>query len=324
VNMSAPHTNEHHCMHHGKATTDCMPCKVDVDVWTQCAVHGPGERAGPVKLTNRSIIYLLHPPEGESFLVVLNGLWVDEASDQPFTGLRALEQQTGARIRFVLSPGAGHHLSLMAYARAFPDARICVAAGRISRENPALVSLDNVNAYPIDSPPEELEAAGLRVHVLRGLMEGPRTARAQFLTTQRWGYVCDSTEPLMVLHLPTGSLTSGGHHWWFRPAGHTDVIDMPGFMKLALRMMGLGIDYMKPGAVSCETNHTFAMHDRDAFQASCAEVLKWDFDILLDLHAPPNTCPTSGVKALFQTTIGPIAAADWHNVHWNQSKLPSS
>jgi len=320
--MSDPHTCESMCMDMGTATTDCVPCNVDVDIWTQCARHGPGQQNGPVSLNNRSVIYRLHPPEGEPFLVVLNGLWVDEEAGQPFKGLRALEEETGARIRYILSPGAGHHLSLVHYAKAFPDARVCVAAGRIPRENTELAAMDNVDVYPIDAPPAALEPAGLRIHVLGGLMEGPKAARAQFLTAGRWGYVCNSTEPLMVLHVPTGSITSGGHHWWFVPEGLDGVLDASGLVKFMVGMMGLGFDYMKPGAISCETNHAFAIHNRAAFQASCKEVLSWEFDKLLDLHAQVNTCPTSGAKKLFEDAIGPIAAGQWDDVVWRESSLP--
>ncbi len=322
--MSDPHTTETICMDMGSATTDCLPAAVDVDVWTQCARHGPGQQDGPLSLTNRSIIYKLHPAQGDAFLVVLNGLWVDDASGQPFKGLRMLEEQTGAKVRFILSPGAGHHLSLAAYAEAFPDARVCVAAGRIPRANPELVAMDNVDVYDIDSPPAELLAAGLRIHVLHGLMEGPKAARAQFMIAGVWSYELNSTEPLMVLHEPTGNLTSGGHHWWFVPEGHDGVLQMPGVMHLVLRMVGMGMGYMTAGAVSCETNHSFAIHDKAAFQASCTEFLSWDFDKLLDLHAPPNTCPTSGAKAMFETSVGPIAAGNWDNVVWNEGSLPAS
>ncbi len=321
--MSATFTGEELCMDMGVATTDCVPRRVDEDLWTQCARHGPGGRKGPVSVTNRSIIYRLHPPQGVSFLVVLNGLWVDEAARQPFAGLRALEHETGATVRAILSPGASHHLSLAAYARAFPEARVCVAEGRIPRQNPALVALDNVDVYAIDAPPPELEAAGLRVRVMGGLMEGRGAARVQLLTARRWGYVCDSTEPLMVLQIPTGTVTSGGHQWWFLPEGHDDVFSMPGAMRVVLRLLGLATDYMRPGAVACETNHGFAVRDHAALQVACRDVLDWDFEALLDLHAPPNTSPRSGAKAMFEAVLEPIAAGDWSRVPWEVAQIPA-
>jgi len=321
--MSEPRETEELCMNMGTATTGCRPCKVDENIWTQCSRHGPGEKAKPVSVTNRSIIYRLIPPAGDPFLCVLNGLWVDEEATQPFNGLRRLEEETGAKVRYILSPGTGHHLSLPAYAKAFPDARVCVAEGRISRENPDLLTHDNVDVFPIDSPPGELEAAGLRVYVLRGLMEGPGTAKIQRLVAGRKGYVCSSVEELMILHKPSGSITSGGHQWWFVPEGHGGVFQVPFIMRIMMRVMGLGFGYMRPGAIACETNHAFAIRDRAALQASCQEVLSWDFDKLLDLHAPPNTCPTSGAKALFEEALRPIATGEWDKVPWRAGSLPA-
>lgn len=313
--------NEGLCMDMGRATTDCVPRAVAEDVWTQCARHGPGQADGPVSLTNRSIIYRLRPPGGPPFLALLNGLWVDAEGDQPFQGLRALEARTGCPLRVILSPGSGHHLSLPAYARAFPDARVLVADGRIPRANPALVALNNVEVYPVDQPPADLAAAGLQIEVLAGLMEGGGTRRAQLLTAGDFRYVCDSVEPLMVLHTPSGVITSGGHHWWFVPDGH-EVIVLPGVLKLLLRLMGLGLEYLTPGQVSCEIHHNFAIHDRAALQASCARVLAWDFDGLLDLHAPANTCPRQGARALFEPVMGPIARGEWDRVVWRERALP--
>jgi len=306
----------------GDATTDCLPCHIDADVWTQCARHGPGQQKGRVSVTNRSIVYRLHPPEGEPFLVVLNGLWVDQATDQPFVGLRKLEEKTGARVRYILSPGASHHLSLSEYAKAFPDARVLVAEGRIPRTNPDLLALGNVEAYPVDAPPGALAAAGLRLLVVRGLMEGPGAAKVQRFTAGKKDYVCDSTEPLMAFHEPTGAVSSGGHQWWFVPEGQKNVFSVPWIMSMMLRVFGLGFGYMTPGAIACETNNSFAIHDRDALQASAREILSWEFDGLIDLHAQPNTCPKSGAKALFEAALGPIAAGDWERVPWSSSHLP--
>jgi len=52
----------------------------------------------------------------------------------------------------------------------------------------------------------ELEAAGLRIHVLGGLMEGPGTVKIQKMVAGRKGYVCNAAQELMVLHIPSGSI----------------------------------------------------------------------------------------------------------------------
>ncbi len=310
------------CMDMGRAVTDCIPRPVAQDVWTQVARHGPGQRKGKVSTTNRSIVYRLRPEGGTPFLVLVNGLWVDEGADQPFAGLRALERETACPLRFILAPGAAHHLSLSLYAKAFPEARVCVAAGRIPRTNPTLVALDNVEVYPIDAPPPELAAAGLRVRVLGGLMEGPGARRVAAFTGGGFGCVCDSTEPLMICHLPSGCITSGGHQWWFVAEGRRNAFDMPAPMRFVLRLMGIGIDYMRPGQIVFDPNHNFAIHDRAALQASCSDVLSWDFDTLLDLHAPPDSCPRGNARDLLEPVLAPLAEGRWDEVSWRDGVLP--
>lgn len=315
-------SNECICMDMGEATTDCSPVEVLPDVWTQVARHGPGEAKGPVAVTNRSIIYRLHPAEGEPFLAVLNGLWVDGAKGEPFGGLRSLEESTGAKVRFILAPGGAHHLSLTHYADAFPEARVCVAQGRIPRVNTELMAKDNVEAYT--DAPRELEEAGLHVHVIQGLMEGPLTKHIARVTEFDFGYVPDSTEPLVVLHRPSGTVTSGGHQWWFVPADEQGVFEVPGLMRFIMKwVIGIGFDYVRPGHIALENNGGFAVHDRDALQQSCREILSWEFDALLDLHAQPNKSPMTDAKALFEEALAPILAGEWATLPWPQSSLPA-
>ncbi len=318
-----PQNPECLCMVMGEPITDCTPIQVAPDIWTQVAKHGPGQQKGPMHITNRSIIYRLIPADGDPFLVVLNGLWICEETDQPFKGLRALEASTRARIRFILAPGAGHHLSLHHYANAFPDAQVCVADGRIPRVNTELMALPNVHAYPPNAPPPELGDAGLKVMVVGGLMEGPLTKRIALMTELRWGHVPNTSEPLMVLHEPTGTITSGGHQWWYVPADEQGVFVMPGPMAFMLRIMGLSTAYMVPGKISLEPNGGFAIHDRAALQASCQEILSWDFDKMLDVHAQLNKSPQSGAKALFEEALAPIIAGRWDDIPIGDGTLPA-
>jgi len=308
----------------GVAVTDCVPTKVNTDIWTQVVRHGPGQQKGPLSVTNRSIIYRLHPPEGEPFLVILNGVWADEASDQPFAGLRELEQATGAKVRFILAPAASHHLSLVHYARAFPEARVCVADGRIPRANPELMAEPNVHAYPPDAPPVELAQAGLRIHVVQGLMEGSRSTRVALVAEFDWSYVPNSTEPLMVLHEPTGTITNGGHQWMYVPADEVGVFEAPAFMMFMMKLLiKADMRFAVPGRVTLAPDGGFAIHDRQALSASCREILSWDFDQMLDIHAQPNKNVQSGAKQLFTDAFESIVTGDWGNVPFEDGQLPA-
>ncbi|MCO4744393.1 MAG: hypothetical protein KC912_06365 [Proteobacteria bacterium] len=312
------------CMDFGVAVTDCVPVVVDEDIWTQVVRHGPGQQKGPLSITNRSIIYRLHPKQGEPFLVILNGVWCDEDSGQPFKGLHALEAETGAKVRYVLAPASSHNLSLIHYAKAFPEAKVCVAQGRIPRVNPELMAMPNAVAYPVDEPPAELGEAGLKVMVVAGLMEGWSSKRVAMMTEFNFSYVPNTTEPLMVLHEPTGTVTSGGHQWMYVPPDEEGVFEAPAMMRFMMKLMiGADLRFAVPGKITLEPGNSFAIHDREAFQQSCREILSWDFDKMLDVHAQPDKNVDSGAKALFEEALAPIVGGDWSAVPMPSGSLPA-
>lgn len=152
-------------------------------------------------------------------------------------------------------------------------------------------------------------------------MEGTAAIKTQRLIAGVKGSVPQSTEPLMVLHAPSGTVTSGGHQWWFVPQGHDNVFSVPLVQRWVLGLVGLGFGYMSPGRFAFETNQSFAVRDREALRASARVVLDWRFDALLDLHAQPDSCPASGVRALLEDLLEPIVAGDWERVPWRDGVL---
>jgi hypothetical protein len=74
--------------------------------------------------------------------------------------------------------------------------------------------------------------------------------------------------------------------------------------------------------MAAETNDRFAVVDRGMLQASSKEVMSWELDRVLDLHAPPNTNPLSGGRTIFGEALAPIVEGRWDDVPWRDSQLP--
>ncbi|MFT4624427.1 MAG: hypothetical protein ACI8PZ_003086, partial [Myxococcota bacterium] len=148
--------------------------------------------------------------------------------------------------------------------------------------------------------------------------------RVALLTSRIFGYVPDSTEPMVFLHEPTRTFTSGGHQWWFVPADEPAVFVAPRLMTSMMALMGLDIRYMVPGKITLECTGGFAVHDREALRQSCAEILSWEFDALLDVHAQANKSPREGAKALLEEALGPIVRGEWDQVPYPAGVLPNA
>src|SRR6185436_13674585 len=81
---------------------------------------------------------------GAPLLLVINGVERSAISE-----VKRLEQQTGLQVRYVLSPGGGHHVLLPAWVEAFPRAAILVGPDRIprTRGGKRLLAMPRVSTY---------------------------------------------------------------------------------------------------------------------------------------------------------------------------------
>lgn len=278
----------------GRAQADLSPVPVAQGVWSLCAVHRPPTGG---KLINRCMLYEVEHPGETKSLVVLNGITPDLERDEPFGAIRRLAKERGASVDYIFNPGPEHHLSLAHYARAFPEARVLVAAGRIEREAPELCALDNVEAMaPGDALPE-LARAGLHVHVWDGLMEGrfPNTVQGRFFVPR------GTAEPTLFFHERSKTLLNGGHGWWYW--GRESAVPW-----LARKLLG-----MRQGEVVWSPRHYFVW-DRDRCAASARRVVEWDFEQLLDLHVPLDDWLMVGAKEAVDGLCRPIAEGRWDDV----------
>jgi len=289
----------------GRADSAVKPCRLGQGLWTIYALHKP---PGAGKLANRLVVYKIAPhqadPGGQPELAIVNGITPDLERDEPFAALRNLAFEQGAPVRHIFNPGPEHHVSLPHYARVFPDAKIYVAGGRIQRENPKLCALPSVEVMAPGNACPDLAARGFHVHVWDGLMEGKTGNWAQF----RFGAKRGIAEPTLFFHESSQTLLNGGHAWWYW--GKDSFIPWP-----ARKMFK-----MKRGEVVWSPKH-YSVFDKARCAASAAQVLRWSFDELLDLHVPLNDHLRSGAYAAVEKLCKPMAEGRWSDLPLKHESL---
>jgi hypothetical protein len=292
------------CMALGKATGDVRLTAIGPDAWCLFTMHGAGNSRFAPRLPNRLLVFRVRDASGRAALVVLNAVWPDLERDQPFAALRDLSASLGAPIQFILNPGPEHHMSLMAYAEAFPDARVCVAAGRIQRENPALCAMPNVLVMPPGDALPELSRRGFHVHVWDGFMEQGFVSKSQF----RFGAKRGTAEPTVFWHEASGIFVNGGHGWVYWAEGDKQ----PWLLRKLLKA--------REGAVVWSPLH-YSVFDAKRCAASGERILDWRFEHLVDLHAGPDKRIEGHAHAVAEELMRPLLAGEWEALPFAVAEL---
>jgi hypothetical protein len=195
-------------------------------MWLLATQHRPGLSKQMFEINNRCFIFRLRDTTvGAPVLVVINA--VDPLTAIP--EVRRLEHETGLPVRYVISPGGGHHLHLDAWHQQFTTAQILVGPRRIPRtaHGQALMKLARVSAMdPADPLPQfrgQLEAV-----LFQGLLGHPEMLTpsegggadsklgmirrmAKFMTTAK----TDPVDELWLHHVPSGTVIAGENLAWY-------------------------------------------------------------------------------------------------------------
>jgi hypothetical protein len=221
---------------------------------------------GKFPMQNRSVI--VHVPArsaGErGALVIINPVELSPAMEQ---GIRRLEEQTNATVKYLISPGDWHYLFIGQHVKAFPEARAHVPPGRIPGKNPDFpYTLIDVEA---DNPFPEL-APHVVVQSCKGLL--------------------DFTDPEgklpryeLVFYLPALRAITSGDVFFYVGADELSPMQKTFGMQLHV----LDLHFMKWRMVK----------DPEALRASLARILEWDFDRYIAIHGDPGNMQAQGSKA---------------------------
>ena len=84
--------------------------------WIIATRHRPGLSKRMFEINNRCLVFRLQDRDGPVLMAV------NQTEPIAIPVVRELEQQTGSKVRYLVSPGGGHHLQIEPWHAAFPDA----------------------------------------------------------------------------------------------------------------------------------------------------------------------------------------------------------
>jgi hypothetical protein len=249
--------------------------------WIVATKHHPGGSHSFPEVNNRCLVFRL-VENGTPLLLVING--VDPAV---IPEVKRIENETGLAVRYVLSPGGGHHVLLPAWALAFPDASVLVGPDRIPRtaNGKKLMAMPRVATFdPAAVLPQF--AGQLEFVSFRGLFGAPdhkspgEGGADGFLMMLNMMFAMlfrmkDPVDELWTFHVPTRTLIGGENLGWMYPAAaHTSLPTM---------MKGM----IKPDSVYLFTDAR-KVADPKVVDACWRRILEWPAETLLTYHDPPG------------------------------------
>lgn len=196
--------------------------------WLLATQHQPGLSKHMFAINNRCFIFRLDDRQlGGPVLAVINA--VDPLAGIP--EVRRLEHETGLEVRYIISPGGGHHLMLDAWHQQFTRAQVLVCPVRVPRtlHGQALMRLPRVAALDAENPLPQFRGQ-LEAVVFRGLLghpemigpsEGAPDTKLRFIRRMTKLMTTAKTDPvdeLWLHHVPTGTVIAGENLAWFYKA----------------------------------------------------------------------------------------------------------
>lgn len=247
--------------------------------WIIATKHHPGGSRSFPAVNNRCLIFRLIEG-GTPILLVING--VDPSA---IPEVRRIEKRTGLAVRYILSPGGGHHVLLPSWVEAFPRASVLVGPERIPRTSNGkkLLALPGVSTFDPDAVLPQFEGQ-LEFVSFRGLFGAPDNrspaegAPDGFLVMlnvmiSTMFRMKDPVDELWTFHVPSRTLIGGENLGWMYPkAAHAG-------LPMMLRRM------ITPDAVYLFSDAR-KVADARVVDTCWRAVLRWPTETLLTYHDP--------------------------------------
>jgi hypothetical protein len=249
--------------------------------WIIATKHHPGGSHQFPEINNRCLIFRLLE-HGKPVLLVINGVEPSAIAE-----VRRIERETGLAVRYVLSPGGGHHVLLPPWVDAFPSAEVLVGPARIPRtaSGKKLLAMPRVRTF---DPKHVLPQFGGQLEFVsfQGLLGAPdhrspgeggndgilMMLNLMFAMMFRMN---DPVDELWTFHVPTRTLIGGENLGWMYPkATHAA---LPGMLK---RMVVPDQIYLFGDARK--------VADPKLVDACWRRILEWPAETVLTYHDPPG------------------------------------
>jgi hypothetical protein len=249
--------------------------------WILATEHHPGGSRSFPAVNNRCLIFQL-VEDGAPILLVINGVESGAIAE-----VKRVERESGCAVRYVLSPGGGHHVLMPPWAEAFPNALVQVGPARIPRtaSGRKLLAMPGVSTYDVNHVLPQF-AGQLDFVNFSGLLSapdipspaegGPDGIRLMLnMLIATLFRINDPVDELWTYHVPTGTLIAGENlGWMFPKAVHAGLPAM-------LRSM------IEPDAVYLFKDAR-KVGDAATVDACWRRILEWPARTVLTYHDPPG------------------------------------
>jgi hypothetical protein len=215
-------------------------------------------------------------------LLVING--VDPSA---IAEVKRIERETGLRVRYVLSPGGGHHVLMPPWVEAFPEASVLVGPARIPRtaNGKKLLSMRGVATYDADRLLPQF-AGQLEFVSFSGLFGAPDNHSPgeggpdgiRLMLKMMWAMLFRMNDPvdeLWTFHVPSRTLIGGENLGWMYPKA--TYAELPGMFK----------SMIEPDAVYLFKDARKVANAK-IVEACWRQILRWPAETVLTYHDPPG------------------------------------
>jgi hypothetical protein len=206
--------------------------------WIVATRHQPGGSMRFPAINNRCLVFRLLD-NGAPVLLAINGVDPDVIPE-----VKRIEAESGLKLRYILSPGGGHHLLMAPWVDAFPEAKVLVGPERVPRtaNGKKLMAMPRVSTMDPDDPLPQFKGQ-LEFVLFRGLYGmhdhpspregGSDSVFAMMRTMFRMLFqMTDPIDELWTFHVGTGTLIGGENLGWMYPAAeHAKLGMMKGMVK---------------------------------------------------------------------------------------------
>jgi hypothetical protein len=263
--------------------------------WIIATQHHPGHHHQMPEINNRCLIFKLNDTDGPVLFVV------NAVDPEVIPEVRRLEAQTGLDVRYIASPGGGHHLQLRRWHDEFARAKVLVCPVRVPKTNngKTLMTLPRVHAMDLHDPLPQFRGQldAVIFHGILSVKDKPNPfeggSSSFFGMVKRMLSAFPPSMPgdeLWLHHVASGTVIGGENLGWYYTKEAAQKLPM--MMKMML----------KPGEVAIQTQ-TMKIADIKTVQECWKKILAWDCNTLMTYHDPPTIAYVGDARAALEAAV---------------------